>query len=190
MSIHRVKVDKDGLHELCLRSYEKFASDYLTFRHVSGSQKCPIIVDFNGNDAFEFEVKATVELPKFAGQLCMEYARAAQTNLSYMTPDRIIGAEKMTSFPKATFCLFSLLQASYPRNPKTGIFKRNIGPILVLDMQDELVTPSGNDGKEGNVAFCGIGVTLLRGFRSAICPTLSDAEAIEAADGYYVAIPT
>ena len=79
MATHDLKVNKDGLHELWLRSYEKFAVDYLTHRSGSGWQKCPIVVDYNGNDLFEFEVKATATLPRFAGQLCLEYAKASLT---------------------------------------------------------------------------------------------------------------
>ncbi len=183
-----MKINVDSLHEVWLGKYASFGEEYLSHKYGAGTQQALVLVDYNGNDRYEFEVKHRIAVPNGAGKLCLELAKAAQTYIAYLSPEDVIN-DDIKEFPKSTFCLYSLLYASYPRNTKTSIFKRNVGGTLVLSMADEEISSDNDSDLARHVAFAGLGVLLHRKFRST-CPSLSDDKAIEAADGYYISFPS
>jgi hypothetical protein len=178
------KINVEGLHESWLQQYVAFAEDHLL---SMGKQEAVFVTDYLDSDGYDVEVKHRITVPSGAGAICLKYALAAQSYLSYMRPEHVINSS-IQEFPASTFCLQLLLQASYPRNVNTGVFRRSVAGTLVLSMSDGELETSALETRE-HLVFAGIGVTLMKKFRSLVCPTASDAQAMSIANGYYVSFP-
>jgi hypothetical protein len=184
------KINTDALHEQWLGGFASFATEYLTLRHGPGTVEAILSMDFAENDLFEIEVRHRFMVPNGSGALVEDFALASRCNFPFlgMVPDRIINGGGLETLPPTTFCLSSLLFASYPRNVRTGVFKRTVAGSNVLSVADREIMPSDDGEPSGHAAFAGLGVQIMKKFRSMACPTASDEQALWLANDYYISI--
>lgn len=186
MSLERT--NKDQLHEIWLDDYVRFATQYLGAKHeLKPPERAILFVDHADNNLFEFEALHEFALPAGSGTLALFHARFSQVILPYHEPDRILNTHSMKRFPRTTFCLSSLLSASFPRNPKTQIFKRTIAGTMVLSLSEDAIAERP-ESVLSHVAFAGLGTMLMKRTRELLFPLATDQETIDKADGYYISM--
>lgn len=175
-----MRINVDGLHSRWLGEMSEFAMQYLTEKHGSAPTKGAVVKLTDDSEDFIFETEGTLVLPPGTGILCLHMARFCRS--SFGRPEGIVGLD-IEEFPEPTFCLSSLLRASYPRNTETGVFHGHDGALGVGDLDDP-----ESAFRAAHVAFSGVGVLLMDGVRALLSPLAPDAQIIKIANGKYITI--
>jgi hypothetical protein len=166
-------------HAICLNEMAAFAEQYLGSRHRA-RPTVGIFWKFQNINEFILESHGRFLLPPRSGRLALSMARFATCTLA--PPEKIIGCDYKI-IPEPLFCLHSLLQAAFPKNPDTGVFK----PHDCAQSAGEIPSPDA-EFRSSNVAFGGLGVLLMRQCQKMHGLLYSDAEILRMCDGYFVSI--
>lgn len=173
-----IKINVEELHAKWLDEMVEFAWQYMVDKH--GPVSCQAhILELASEEEFVFESKGVFDLPPGAGLLCLFMARFARCTF---TPDRLVGLS-VEELPEAMFCLNNLLQAAFPRNVSTGVFKAHDGAVGVGAVDD----PEFRH-RFPHVAFAGIGILMMQNVRRILSPLATDADVVKLTDGKFLAI--
>jgi hypothetical protein len=184
------RVNIEALHEAWLADYERLALDYFR-RTSSGKKSKAVLVRFSSSnpddDLAIYECMGAFDLPWGSGRLLSYMARSSMTNMLY--PDEVIGSPfPMPEFPRTTFLVSSVLEASFPKNTRTGIFRGHNGGMLVSSHSYvEAEADVGRDAALGAV-FAGLGVILMSVCRSIINPSAPDSGVVDEGENVYLCI--
>lgn len=178
-------VNVEKWHHVWLEEMSKFSWDYLSKKHGPTASNAVILtlepdcaVEDDCSDCDIVRSRRAFELPPRAGTLIMHMARFAKSSLSQ--PYKIEGAN-FQELPENTFCLKSLLQASFPKDLDTGFFKHYDGSTTIGNAPEGLY-------RAPHVAFSGIGIILMQNARMAFDPMLPDEDVIFEADGSFLVV--
>ena len=87
-----------------------------------------------------------------------------------------LNSHQNNSVKDNVFCFNTLLNASYPKNAKTGVFRGNDGPSMLFEVRDNEV----HLNQAPYCAFAGLGVMFYNAFKRAVDPEskLTDEELV------------
>jgi len=131
-----------------------------------------------GDTVFSCDVIGKIKLPKGSDKLINHMALFCKSTLSHITKINGIDWNKL---PENTYCLSSLLQASFPKNVVTGVFKAHDGALSIGDV-------GYPDFRGIHVAFSGIGIILLDETRKILAPLAPDAEIVNMTEEVFLSI--
>jgi hypothetical protein len=178
-----MNVNMDELHAGWLAEYERAAWSYC--ESVYGEKPCTGAIckfaDFQVSEDDDYdkpclEVVMTIKVPCGTDRLIRDMARFSKMSV-FGVASATLTERQNASLITHSFCLHSLLQASYPRNPKTMRFKGCEGACCVLELGDV------SEEKKPYCAFCGIGVMLLAAARKSLAPMATDEAVLDLSDG-------
>lgn len=114
-------------------------------------------------DEQALKIISQFKMPCSSDALIRRMALFSTSSISFdlETSPQTFGLKKKQIFQNL-FCLQSLIQAAYPRNPLTGRFKPYDGADCAIKVDD--APPE----RAANCAFCGIGVLLMMEARKAL----------------------
>jgi len=174
------RVNVEELHARWLNEFTNYAKEYLIKRH--GKEKdIGAVMTLVKTDEFAFESLGTFNLPAGSGRLILHMARFCRS--TFGRPEYIRGLGDIEELPEPTFCLNSLLTASFPKNTETGTFKGHDCAISVGDLGDPDAA-----FRSAHAAFAGLGVILMNEVRGILSPLSPDNEVIKLADSKYLSI--
>lgn len=173
-------INVEELHARWLEEMRDFAWEYQGKKHGVGMCHGLIFQPDDDNDSSEFIFKArgVFDLPKGSSNLCLYMARFAKCSLPL---DQMIGSA-IKELPEATFCLQSILQAAFPRNVETGIFKPYDGAL-----GSEIDDPE-SVSRHAHNAFAGLGVIIMEAARAHLAELATDSDIMKKADGMFLSI--
>lgn len=175
------RVNVELLHERWLGEMASYATDYLGKRHGYKTSTAAVMT-MVATDEFAFETLGTFNLPAGAGRLMLHMARFCRC--TFGRPERIIGLPVvLDELPEPTFCLTSLLMASFPKNTETGYFKAHDCAMAVGDLGDP-----ESAFRSGHIAFAGLGVMIMNASRKILSPIAPDSEVIKLGNEKYLSI--
>lgn len=173
-------LNREHLHNQWLNCTENFAIDYFTKKYGEGKEQSFLITSISSQKVcIDFKVHKKILLPKGSSAIIMKMARFSQCRF---WPDIVSGMDG-EKIPKTTFCLKSLLLASYPRDVENGCFKAHDGAAIIGDEDISL-----NHAYAKHVAFSGLGIILLRETRTFFDCFLDDNEVVRRANEHFLAI--
>jgi hypothetical protein len=189
-----LRFNVEAWHEEWLGAYERLAMDY--FAGPYGRNKVPevpaMLVAFNPDDDGEderaiYDCLGSFSLPGPSSDLILLMARFCQVDL--FPPDKILNSPfKLSEFPEGTFLLSSLLEASFPKNTRSGIFRGHNGGILLgYEHYDEAMEDLGKNAALACV-FAGLGVRLMNACRPFVDASAPDSEIIQKGENIYLCI--
>lgn len=176
-----LNINVEELHSRWLDEMQAFSWAYLTKKYGL-KPTTAVIVQLTEDDHYVFETKAFFNLPAGADKLILHMARYARC--TFGTPDEIRGfPKKVDVLPEPTLCLHSLLEASFPKNTETDVFKAHDGAISVGDLMhpDEVF-------RSAHIAFAGLGVILMQEIRKNLSPLSTNDEIKKMVNGKFLSI--
>ena len=174
-------INVEELHSRWLDEMHAFAWAYLTQKHGI-KPSTAAIVELLEEDNYIFDTKAVFNLPAGAGNLILHMARFSRC--TFGTPDEIRGFPKRVDvLPEPTVCLLSLIEASFPKNTETDVFKAHDGAVCVGD----LMHPD-DAFRAAHVAFSGLGVILMQEVRKHLSPLSTNDEIKKMCNGKFLSI--
>jgi hypothetical protein len=174
-------VNVEELHARWLSEYIEYTKKYLSIRH-GPKNDIAAIMTLVPTDEFAFQSLGAFNLPAGAGRLILHMARFCRSTFSQ--PEYIRGlAPDTKELPEPTFCLNSLLTASFPINTETRVFKGHDCAIATGDLGEP-----DSAFRSAHIAFAGLGVILMNESRKILSPLSTDNEIVKLADSKYLSI--
>src|SRR4051812_34577553 len=143
-------VNVEELHARWLAEYTEYAKEYLAKRH-GRKEDLAAVMSLVPTDEFAFEALGTFSLPAGSGRLILHMARFCRATFGKVEYLRGLDPS-IKDLPEPTFCLNSLLQASFPKNTETGFFKGHDCSISAGDLGDP-----ESAFRSAHIAFAGLG---------------------------------
>jgi hypothetical protein len=144
----------------------------------SDDEKEDVLSLFEEETIFSCDVIGKIKLPYGSDRLINTMALFSKATLSHITKVNGMDWEKL---PQNTFCLSSLLQAGFPKNVLTGIFKAHDGAFSIGDQNYP-------DFQGNHVAFSGIGIILMNETRKILSPLSPDSEIVAMTEEVFLSI--
>ena len=177
----------EAWHEEWLSGHERLAVEYFLYRYGEGAVDAMVVSDETNGDGPAYTCKGILKLPKGTSSLIFKMAKCCAADLA--PPEAVRGFPfKFNRFPRSSFLLSMLLQVSFPRDTKTGIFHGNNGGIIIGFDSFEEIRESFGMRLAAHCAFAGLGVMLMRLCRSVVDPLITDEELIRRCERTYLCL--
>ena len=177
MTWHGINVE--AWTHLWLKRYAEYVPGYMEARFGKGEENAVLIScedDYDGQDLL-YRSHGGFSIPLGSTELIWRMARFSHARL---LNEDVKGTSRPP--PADTFHLASLLQAAFPKDVRTGMFKGNMAGINALE--DEYDDAESAE----HAAFAGLGVMLMGECRSILDPLATDREIVAASDEMWVGI--
>jgi len=169
----------EAFHTACLDEMAGFAWRYMERQHGPGRSR-GILWRFQSDNDFIIESDGSFELPAGSGGLTSRMARFSRATISKPTEIVNYSGEFL---PEPVFSLQSVLQAAYPVNCDSNVFRNHDAGLAAGE-------PFSEEGalRTAHVAFGGLGVILMIQCRMIFGALMSNSEVIAKAENYWISI--
>jgi len=177
----------EAWHEEWLSGHERLAAEYFLYRYGEGVVDALLVSDETNGEGPAYTCKGMLKLPNGTSSLIFKMAKCCAADLA--PPEAVRGFPfKFNRFPRASFLLSMLLEVSFPRDPRTGIFRGNNGGIIIGFDSFEEIRKGFGMRIAAHCAFAGLGVMLMRLCRSVVDPLITDEELIRRCERTYLCL--
>jgi hypothetical protein len=162
-----------------IKRYADYVPGYM-LAHFGVGKENAVLISCNDDDFGEnllYRSRGEFQMPLGSTSLMWKMARFSHARL---LPEAVNGFGPKP--PSDTFHLSSLLQAAFPKDVRTGMFKGNMAGINALEEEYD------DEEAAEHAAFAGLGVMLMGECRAILDPLATDRQVVAATDEMWIGL--